>query len=62
MSGPPLKKDEKIARLLGKLADLSGEEETLEAYRREAEAFDPVASTESISLALLELENDGRRP
>ncbi len=62
MTDPPLKRDEKIARLLGQLADLSGEEETLEAYRREAEAFDPVASTEGISRALLELESEGRPP
>lgn len=62
MPGPPLKKDEQIARLLGKLADLSGEEEAMEAYRREAEDFDPAASTESISRALTGLENAVRPP
>jgi hypothetical protein len=56
MTEPTPDKDEKIALLLGKLADLSGEEEELEAYRREAEAFDPAASTAGIERALIALE------
>ena len=55
MSSPSPEKDAEIARLLGQLADLSDEEAALEAYRREAESFDPEASTESISRALLVL-------
>jgi len=56
MAEPPQKKDEQIALLLQKLADLSGEEEALAACRREAEAFDPAASTAGIERALIALE------
>lgn len=62
MTDPRHGKDAEIARLLSKLADLSGEAETLDAYRREAEAFDPIASTKSISSALDALENEGKPP
>ncbi|MBI4060443.1 MAG: hypothetical protein HY403_03350 [Elusimicrobia bacterium] len=62
MTEPPPGRDAKIARLMSRLADLSGEEAALEACRREAEAFDPVASTEGIARALAALEAARRAP
>ncbi|MBI5245662.1 MAG: hypothetical protein HY923_00650 [Elusimicrobia bacterium] len=59
---PSRDKDAEIARLLGELADLTGEEEALAAYRREAEAFEPAVSTESIARALLALEKEAGPP
>ena len=51
MPNSPEEKDAAIARLLSTLADLSGERKALEAYRREAEAFEPAASLESVARA-----------
>lgn len=62
MTDPRHGKDAEIARLLSKLADLSGEEAALEAYRREAVTFDPVASTKSITSALAALESERKPP
>ncbi len=46
------------ARILGALADLSGEGEALAACRREAEAFDPEAAVGGILLELVSLEDE----
>lgn len=62
MTEPTPDKDGRIASLLAQLADLGGEEETLAAYRREAEAFDPAASTAGIERALLALERARKAP
>jgi hypothetical protein len=62
MTQPTSGKDAAIARLLNELADLSAERETLEAYRLEAEVFEPVAAIESITRALLALEAERRPP
>jgi hypothetical protein len=62
MAQPPEDKDEAISRLMSALADLSGEQEALAALRREADAFDPGASAESIARALLALKTEGRAP
>ena len=58
MSEPPDKNAVLIAGLLNKLADLSGEAASLEAYRREAESFDPSLSTAVIALDLLAIETE----
>lgn len=62
MSFPSEDKDAEIARLLDQLADLSGEEASLEACRREAEAFDPAAAVEGIARALEALKAARKPP
>lgn len=62
MTDPHHENDAEIAQLLSELADLTGEEAALAAYLREAEAFEPAASTESIARALIALEQEASPP
>jgi hypothetical protein len=63
MAEMPEKNAAVIAGLLNQLADLSAEGETLEAYRREEDKFEPALSAAAIALDLLALETtpEGRR-
>lgn len=62
MTHSPDDKDAAIARLLNELADLSGEQEALAAYRREAESFEFASAVAGVARALHALETEGRLP
>ncbi|MFI5363445.1 MAG: hypothetical protein ACHQ49_15875 [Elusimicrobiota bacterium] len=58
MADLPDGKTAAIAGLLNKLADLSGDGAALEAYRREADLFDPALVAAEIALDLLAVETE----
>lgn len=55
---PDDEKSARIARLMGELADLSGEEEALAACRREAEEDAPALIAAGVAVDLLSLESE----